>query len=125
MRGRSKGKKSWIKQGRVLIAQNKNVLTQKYANCLISNWSRTIRSPIAVSASACVFILVGSIERFIVLDGLEKTTERLRSENDLLRDKLIQTEAYVYSLNATLADFLMGTGSVPINGSGNSDTGAT
>ena len=66
-------------------------------NCSISIWSRTIRSPIAVSASACVFILVGSIERFIVLDGVEDITERLKSVDELQR-RLDESEGCLHAL---------------------------
>ena len=70
-------------------------------NCLRSNWSRTIRSPIAVSASACVFIFIEGTEGFIVLDGIEDMTERLKVV-DYLRGRLGDTESYVRYLIAKL-----------------------
>ena len=66
-------------------------------NCLILNWSRTIRSQIAVSASASVFIRVGGIERFIFLDSIEEMTERLKFVDDLQRR--LEETAYVHLLS--------------------------
>jgi hypothetical protein len=77
--------------------------------------------------SVYAFILVGGLERFIVLVGVEAITERQKVDNDL-RHELEETEAYVHSLKAKLAKCSTGTDTDPVNAHttpGDSDTGAT
>lgn len=57
--------------------------------------------------SACIFILVGGHERFIVLVGVEGVVERQRLDNEL-RHRLKRSEANVRSLKARLAKVLPG-----------------
>ena len=63
--------------------------------------------PIAVSA--CVFILVGDIERFIVLDVVEGLVELQDLEDDLRR-QLRETEACLRSLKADMVELSTGDG---------------
>jgi hypothetical protein len=51
--------------------------------------------------SPCSFILVGGIERFIVLVGVEAMAERLKLDSDL-RQRLEDTEAYLRILNTKM-----------------------
>lgn len=50
-----------------------------------------------MSALAYAFILIGGIERFIVLAGVEAMAEQLKLDNDL-RCRLEETEAYAHLL---------------------------
>jgi hypothetical protein len=52
--------------------------------------------------SVCVFIPVGGIERFIVLDAVEVIVERQKVDNDL-RQRLQGSESRVRQLKASLA----------------------
>jgi hypothetical protein len=78
-----------------------------------------MRSPIAVSF--CVSILVGSIEHFVVLKGVEAMAERQRVDNDLQR-QLQESEAYIRHLQGKLVELSTQAGAdagsfLPINDS--------
>jgi hypothetical protein len=62
--------------------------------------------------SVCVFILVGGLERFTVLVGVEAMAERQKLDNNV-RQELKETEAYVHALKAKLAK--CSTDTVPVN----------
>ena len=51
----------------------------------------------------CVFILVGGLERFTVLVGIEAMAERQKLDDDL-RNQLKETEAYANYLKTELTD---------------------
>ena len=51
--------------------------------------------------SSYAFILVGGIERFIVLVGVEAMAERLKLDSDL-RQRFEDTEAYLHFLTTTM-----------------------
>ena len=82
--------------------------------------------------SVCVLIVVGSIEHFIVLKGVETMAERQRVENDVQR-QLQESEAYIRHLKTKLVELSTQTGvdagsCLPVNEHttlGNSDTSAT
>jgi hypothetical protein len=71
--------------------------------------------------SDCVFILVGGIKRFIVLDAVERMVEREKLDRNLRQD-YNEAEDYIRSLTAMLADLSNGANSSTL---GDSDTGAT
>jgi hypothetical protein len=76
--------------------------------------------------SVCVFIFVGGIERFVVLDVVEAMVERLKLDSDL-RQELNEAEVYIRSLKTMLADVSTEGDIFPINAHtmlGDSDTGA-
>ena len=60
-----------------------------------------------MSSCACVLILVGGIERFVVLEGVESMAEQLKLDNDT-RDRLKQAEAYIRFLSAKVDKFPTG-----------------
>jgi hypothetical protein len=78
-----------------------NELTREFVNYSKSQCHRGILSPIAVSVR--VFILVGGIEHFIVLIGVEAMAERLRVDSDMQR-RVEETEAYAYFMNMEMTD---------------------
>jgi hypothetical protein len=53
--------------------------------------------------SVCVFILVGRIEHFVVLEGLETMADRQKVDNEVKR-QLQESEAYIRRLKAKLVE---------------------
>jgi len=82
--------------------------------------------------SVCVFILVGSIEHFVVLEGIETMTERQKVDNDLQR-QLQESEVHIRHLKTKLVELSTQAGvdvgsCLPVNDRttlGYSDTSAT
>jgi hypothetical protein len=81
--------------------------------------------------SVCVSILVGSIEHFVVLEGVETMAERQKVDNDLQR-QLQESEAHIRHLQTKLVELSTEAGAdvgscLPINDRttlGYSDTSA-
>jgi hypothetical protein len=81
--------------------------------------------------SICVFLLVGGIEHFVVLEGVEAMAERQKLDRDLRR-QLEERESEVAFLRlksfrrSTAADTVASTGSgLPNMALGGLDSGAT
>jgi hypothetical protein len=113
---RKPSKKRRIRKGRKISVLMMMKFSGGYVTCSESNLRRRRRLPIAVSV--CVFILVGGIKYFIVLNAVEGMVERQNLDSNLRR-QLEDTEAYLHFLNARMG--ILPTGATLSD----PDTGAT